>query len=278
MARQQMFQARQRKSGLQVFFSLCELTFVAAVRKVRKSHGNALIGLLINILQASLFVAAFYFMFDILGTRQMAIRGNFIVYLLTGIFLYLTHIKSLGAVMSAEGPTSPMMQHAPMNTLVAILSSALQVLYQQTLALLVILFAVHTLFEPVSFYQWAPAFMMFILAWYSGVAIGLLLLALKPWMPDIVVILQTVWSRANMIASGKMFVANMMTAKMVAMFSWNPLFHVIDQARGFTFNNYFPHFTNWEYPFYVCTAMAALGLIGEYYTRKHASLSWSAGR
>jgi ABC-type polysaccharide/polyol phosphate export permease len=51
-----------------------------------------------------------------------------------------------------------------------------------------------------------------------------------------------------MIASGKMFVANTLPPAMLAMFDWNPLFHIIDQCRGFVFNNYFPRNSNWEYP------------------------------
>ncbi len=35
-----------------------------------------------------------------------------------------------------------------------------------------------------------------------------------------------------MIASGKMFVANMLPTSMLLMLDWNPLFHCIDQARG----------------------------------------------
>jgi hypothetical protein len=54
--------------------------------------------------------------------------------------MYLVHIQALQAVMASENSTSPMMQHAPMNTLVAILSSAISVLYVKTISLLVILF------------------------------------------------------------------------------------------------------------------------------------------
>ncbi|MBF9029352.1 ABC transporter permease [Rhodobacterales bacterium HKCCE3408] len=274
-----MFQARRRRSNLQVFLSLMELTYHSAVRKVRQQHGNAFMALAMSIFQAIAFVAGFYIMFEILNTRTMAIRGNFIVYLLTGIYLYLTHIKALGAVMGSEGPASPMMQHGPMNTLVAIMSSALQVLYLQTLALIIILVVVHIVIEPVVIHDWAGAFMMFLLAWFSGVAVGLLLLALKPWIPDVVTVINTVWSRANMVASGKMFVANLMTASMVAMFDWNPLFHIIDQCRGFTFGmNYVPHHSNWQYPVYVCLALVTLGMIGEFYTRKNVSASWNAAR
>jgi hypothetical protein len=38
-----------------------------------------------SLLQSVLFVAAFYLMFTIIGARTMAIRGDFMLYLLTGI-------------------------------------------------------------------------------------------------------------------------------------------------------------------------------------------------
>jgi len=79
-----------------------------------------------------------------------------------------------------------------------------------------------------------------------------------------------------MIASGKMFVANTLPGLMLAMFDWNPLFHTIDQARGFAFINYNPHNSSIIYPINIGIALMALGLIGEYYTRKRASSSWGA--
>ena len=65
-----------------------------------------------------------------------------------------------------------------------------------------------------------------------------------------------------MIASDKMFVANTLPSFMLVMFDWNPLFHLIDQARGFTFINYFPRNSNWEYAVYVAIALIMLGLMG----------------
>jgi ABC-type polysaccharide/polyol phosphate export permease len=91
-------------------------------------------------------------------------------------------------------------------------------------------------------------------------------------------IFTTIYQRANMIASGKMFVVNMLPPSMYTMFAWNPLFHNIDQARGFVFINYFPHKTSLMYPIYFGICLVVLGLIGEFYTRRHASLSWSARR
>ena len=106
----------------------------------------------------------------------------------------------------------------------------------------------------------------------------MILLALKPWFPDLVSIIQLVYVRANMIASGKMFVANMLPSAMVALFDWNPLFHIIDQMRGFVFINYNPHYTNWQYPIYFALILLLLGLMGEFYSRKNVSSSWNAGR
>jgi ABC-type polysaccharide/polyol phosphate export permease len=81
-----------------------------------------------------------------------------------------------------------------------------------------------------------------------------------------------------MIASGKMFLANALPASMIALFEWNPLFHIIDQARGFAFINYNPHYTSWTYALYVSLALTMIGLMGEFYTRRHASASWQARR
>ena len=273
-----MYEARRTQSTFSLAINMFELSFVTAARKVRQSHRNAVWAIMTNVLQALFFLVAFYFMFSVMGVRGAAIRGDFMLYLLTGIFAYLTHIKAVQGIMSAEGPASAMMQHAPMNTLVAILSSAFSVLYTQTISLLVLLLVLHTLINPITIHDWPGALMMFLLSWATGCAVGLLLLAAKPWMPDVVSMIQMVYVRANMVASGKMFVANMMPGFMIDMFDWNPLFHVIDQARGFTFVNYFPHHSNWEYPLYFTLIALLIGFMGEAYSRKHVSASWEAGR
>ncbi|KIN65687.1 ABC transporter, permease protein [Sulfitobacter noctilucae] len=274
-----MFQSsRKPKGGIASALSIAELVYHSVVRSVRKQHNNALVALAMNIMQTVLFLGAFYLMFSILGMRGAAVRGDFVIYLMTGIFLYLSHIKALGAVMGADGPASPMMQHAPMNTIIAILSSAMGALYIQVLSLVIVLFTYHVAWTPVEIEQPAQAFGMVLLAWFTGCALGLLLLALKPWFPSIVSLLAMVYQRANMIASGKMFVANTLPGYMLAMFDWNPLFHIIDQARGFAFINYNPRYSNWEYAFWVGVVFIVLGLMGEFYTRRHASLSWNARR
>ena len=240
-----MFQRRTQQSWIFGAISLLEVVFHSVVRSVRSKHSNALLALLINIMQAMIFVALFYAMFLILGMRGAAIRGDFLLYVMSGIFLFLTHTKTVGAVAGAEGPASPMMQHAPMNTMVAILSAALGSLYIQTISLFIILFIYHVAYTPLLIEEPIAAYGMVLLAWLTGAAVGLVFLVMKPWAPGFVGILTTIYQRANMIASGKMFLANTLPPFMLKMFDWNPLFHCIDQARGFAFINYNPHHSNW---------------------------------
>ena len=273
-----MFKADRSNSTIGSTFSLLELIYHATVRHLRKSHGNALLGLLMNMFQTVLLVITFYIMFGVLGLRGNAIRGDFLLYVMSGIFLFMTHTKAMGAVFGAEGPTSAMMKHAPMTTAISISSAALGSLYIQLLSMFVVLFIYHVAFHPIEIYNWVGAMGMVLLSWFTGSAIGLVLLAAKPWAPDVVSIVHQVYSRANMIASGKMFLANNLPHKMLVLFDWNPLFHTIDQARGYVFINYNPHFSNWEYPLYLGLALVMIGLMGEFYTRQYASLSWGAKR
>jgi len=268
----------QSRSSLGLIFNFFEVAYHASVRKVRKNHGNAFLAIALSVAQALLFIAAFYFMFNILGTRSAALRGNFMVYLMAGIFLYLTHIQTVRGVMGSEGPTSSMMQHAPMNTLVSITSSALSVLYVQTVSLLCILLLIHTLIEPVEIDNWPGALRMFLLAWGSGVVLGIILMGMQPWMPDVTQMIVLIYTRANMIFSGKMFLANSMPTMMLPAFTWNPLFHIIDQTRGHVFVNYYPHVTNELYPFYFTLVALLIGMMLESHTRRHASASWGAKR
>ncbi|WP_132463184.1 ABC transporter permease [Rhodovulum marinum] len=274
-----MFHTSRSRSTTMGGLRLLLLIYHGSVRHVRRSHRNALVGLVMNILQTVIFVAAFYLMFTLIpGMRGSAIRGDFLLYLMSGIFLFLTFNKTMGAVIASEGPASPMMQHAPMNTIVAIGSAAFGTLYIQILSMLVVGFVYHTAFTPITIHDPADAFAMVMLSWFSGLSIGMVFLAMKPWAPGFVGLVSTIFQRMNMIASGKMFVANMLPGYMLALFDWNPLFHCIDQARGFTFINYNPHFTSIEYPLYISIALIMVGLMGEFYTRKFASASWYARR
>ncbi|WP_435230540.1 ABC transporter permease [Pseudopelagicola sp. nBUS_20] len=273
-----MFQQSVPKTTLESAISTSELIYHSVVRNVRKTHGNAVLSILINMVQAVTFVIAFYVMFTVLGLRSAGLRGDFLVYIMSGIFLFMTHTKTMSAVVKSEGPSSPMMKHAPMNTIISIIASALSALYIQVLTLVAVLFLYHATISKISIDDPIGAFNMLMLAWFSGIAVGVVFLALKPWFPTFTSIGSTVYQRANMIASGKMFVANTLPSFMLAMFDWNPLFHCIDQTRGFAFINYFPRNSSISYPIILSLVLLMIGLMGEFYTRKHASISWDARR
>ena len=255
---------------------LFSLIYLNTVRTVRRTHRNAFMALAVNIFQTILMVGVFYAMFLLPGLRGMAIRGDFLLYIMSGIFLYMTHVKTFGAVLGSEGPASPMMHHLPMTTTVAIASAALGALYIQILSMVVILYAYHVIWTPIEIAQPVGALGMVIASWFSGLALGMVFLAAKPWMPGPVQMVSQIWQRANMFLSGKMFVANALPAYLLVVFDWNPLFHMIDQARGFIFINYTPHVSSITYPILVSSVLFGLGLIGEGYTRSRVSISWSA--
>ncbi|AKO98324.1 MAG: ABC transporter permease [Marinovum algicola] len=271
-----MFVQRRPRTTLDSVVTTIELVYHGAVRNVRKTHGNAFMSIFMNVLQTIIMVMVFYAMFTVLGLRGLKLRGDFLIYIMSGIFLYMTHIKTMSAVAGAEGPTAPMMQHAPMNTIISILSGMLSSLYIQVLSVLIVLFVYDVGFADVEINDPIGCMGMILLAWFTGAAVGMVFLALKPWFPSAITILSSIYQRANMIASGKMFVANTLPGYMLAMFDWNPLFHAIDQARGYAFVNYYPRNSNLEYPLWLGVGLITIGLMGEFYTRRHASASWSA--
>jgi len=273
-----MFEARRTLTRSQSAFNMLGLIYHSIVRNVRKEHRNAMIGLLLNMLQTVIFVAVFYFMFSVLGLKAAAIRGDFLLYIMSGIFMFMTHTKAMSAVLGAEGPASAMMKHAPMNTIVSITSNALSALYIQLLSMFVVLYLYHVIMGPITILYPVSALGMVILSWFTGAAVGMVFLALKPWFPGFIQVTSSIYARANMIASGKMFVANTLPSTILSFFDWNPLFHCIDQARGFTFINYNPHYTSISYPIKVAIVLLMIGLMLEFYTRKHASVSWEAAR
>jgi len=273
-----MFRGEVRKGPVQSGFALLELIFHSAVRHVRKSNGNAVVGLLKSIAQSIIGIGIMFLLFHLIGNSNAPVRGDRMLYIMSGIFSFMTHTKAIRAVSAAEGPTSAMMKHTPMNSLVSICSSALSALYLQTLSAAVILYAYHVLWNPISIDEPVGVLTMYLMAWLSGCAIGLCFKALTPWAPDFFGVATMAYSRANMVFSGKLFLANATPMYILQLFMWNPLFHVIDQTRGFMFLNYTPRYSSPTYPVIVTAILIVVGLMGERYTSRHASVSWNARR
>ncbi|WP_299841637.1 ABC transporter permease [uncultured Paracoccus sp.] len=263
---------------LEAAYNTLLLIYFQIVYNLRKEHTNPLIGLLLTIIQSSLMVVAFFLLYYVIGVRTSPIRGDFMVFIMTGIFVFVTHVQGTSAVSSSGALTSGMTKHGPMSSAVMIAGAAVAVLYKQILSCIVILWVYHAAVTPVVVNDWVACLALLVLAWLSGCAVGLVFLSIRPWAPKAAGLLTSIYSRLNMIASGKMFVANTLPNFMLPYFEWNPLFHIIDQMRGFAFINYVPHKTNLEYPIYFTIAVTMIGLMAEFTTRNSVSASWSAGK
>lgn len=271
-----MFQQRRTTTHLGAAANTLELIYHSTVRNLRKSHSNAVIGLVIITLQSLTMIAVFGLMSLLLGVRRAPIRGDFVLFIMSGAFLYMTHIRAVSAVAGSEGPASAMMQHAPMTTAISILANAFSALYQTVIAASVILLGYHLAISPVVIDEPVGVVSMYLLAWAYGVGVGLIFLSLRPWMPTPMPIIQRLYIRMNMVFSGKMVVANSTPFSILMFFTWNPLFHLIDQCRGFMFINYVPMKSNLTYPVSIICVVTVVGLMWEFFTRKHASKSWNA--
>ncbi len=272
-----MFQKAVPQSSFGAIVNVIELTYHATVREVRRSHGNALMGLFMNIFQTVVMVGGLYAMLKLFNRFGSTIHGDYLLYVMSGIFLFMAQNKTMGAVVQSDATTA-MMRHAPLNSLVTISAAALSALYLQVLSGVVILSFYHVLYKPIEIDNPAGMMGMIMGAWFIGIGVGMVFLAIKPWSPDASRILTTIYGRANMIFSGKMFLANSLPHHLRKYFDWNPLFHAIDQLRGYVFINYNPHFTSPYYPYKIAAMLIVIGMMGEFYTRRRASLSWDAKR
>lgn len=271
-----MFVQHRSRTLVGAVFTTVALIYHQTVYNLRKTHSNALIGLLRSMLQALVMVLGFMAMYWIMGVRQSPLRGDMVMFVMSGIFLYMTHIQAASAVASAGNPTQTMIKHGPMNTGIAMCAGALAVLYQKVLAIAVILYVYHVASNRVAVEHPVQAAGILLMAWFSGCCVGLLLLVIRQWWPTGGQIATTVYMRANMVASGKMFVANVLPLHLLRMFDWNPLFHMIDQMRGALFINYSPRNSDLVYPVKVSLALLAVGLMAEFVTRQNVSLSQAA--
>ncbi|MFT4014284.1 MAG: ABC transporter [Paracoccus sp. (in: a-proteobacteria)] len=273
-----MFTQRRNHNMVEAGFTTLALIYHVTANNLRKGQRNAVVGLIMIIAQAIAMIAGFYLMFAVIGVRKSPIRGDFIVYIMSGIFMFLAHTRAIGAIAGAGGAANQMMKHGPMNTAVIMAAAALATLYQVTISSVVILAAYHYLVQPVHIEDPLGCYGMLLLAWFSGCCIGLIFLAFRPWWPQGAQVLTAFYQRINMIFSGKMFVANTLPVYMLHAFSWNPLFHIIDQTRGYAFINYSPRNSSLSYPIYCILALLMIGLMAEYVSRKSVSISTMAGR
>ena len=254
---------------------MVELVYHCVVRDVRMASGNASLGLVVVLIQNAAVILGFYIIYSILGgLRAVAIRGDFMVYLVTGIFFMMTHNRTLGAVMASGSATHAMMQHAPMTPLIGVAAASISVLYQQIMSGFIIYAAVHVWQGEFPLHQPSGLIVPFLLAWLSGIAVGLVFKGLSPFAPRLVKNIARAYRATNMFTSGKLWPVNYMSVQLFGWFTWNPLLHCIDQARGAAFVNYLPHRSSLAYPIWFTLTLLLLGLMVDFWLRRNMSLSW----
>lgn len=273
-----MFTARRSRNIFEAALSTLALIYHVTVYNLRKDHRNAVVGLLMTILQSSVFILGFLGFYLIMKVRHSPIGGDFVVFAMSGIFPFMVFSQAMAAIASAGAGSGTLLKHGPLSTAVLIGAAGLAVLYRMTITILIVLWFYHTLFSPVELYDPLGCYMIVLLAWFVGGSIGLVLLSLRPRFPQGIRVITQLLQRINMVASGKMFVANLLPGFMLKIFAWNPLFHIVDQMRGYAYLNYTPHKTSLSYAFYVGLSVLMVGLMAEFVTRNSTSLSTSAGK
>lgn len=263
-----------RSSRLTAALRMIGAIYQSVVWQVRGKHNNAFMAIALNVITMLIMIGVFFLLMSVIGLRAAAIRGDFLLYLMSGVFLFQSNNSGISAISGAQSTNSAMLQHAPLNTAVVIIAALLKTIYVQTVSVVCILGVYHLFTGAVVIERPIAAYAMLLFAIFSGGCIGMVFLAVKPWLPLLATNVQTFYTRLNMITSGKMFVANTLPGFMMMMFDWNPLFHIIDQARGYIFINYYPQRTSLEYPLYLSLVLLMIGLIGEHYTRNRVSASW----
>ena len=270
-----LFSQRNNRNMVQAAGTTLTLIYHQTVYNLRTEHRNAIVGLLMTIAQTSVMMMAFMGLYLIMGVRSSPIRADFILFLMSGIMLFLTHIQTVGAVSGSHN-LGGLTRHQPLNAAIMIAAASLAVLYRQAITIMTLLGVYHLLFNPLRLEDPLGCVVMFLLSWFSGCCVGLIFLGLRPWFPKGSKLMTTMYQRINMIASGKMFVANILPNIMLPFFSWNPLFHVIDQTRGFAFINYTPQKTDPYYALWFSLVALMIGLLINFTTRKYESISWGA--
>jgi ABC-type polysaccharide/polyol phosphate export permease len=273
-----MFKRKVSRTKLQAASELWSVIYHLTARNIRGGGRSAVysvlssigIAVLLMILMAALMVYGF-------RIRSSPIRGDFLLYIMTGILLFTMHVRTFKSVAGAGGETAGTMKHAQASTPAQLFSGALAALYTQILTILLILLVYDLVWEPLHISQPIGALSMVVLSWFTAVCIGIVFLALTPWSPGVMQRMQQIYVRANFIASGKMFLGNSLSEAALPFFDWNPLFHIIDQTRGFVFVNYFPRNTNTIYPLYFALVALVIGMMIEFVTRRNASASWGKG-
>jgi len=244
--------------------------YATTVREIRNSAGNSQLGLVMNILQTLAFVAVFYFMFVIVGRRDAGLRGDTVMFLLSGVLLYRLHVNVINKVRGAVSGNLALINYEPTKSVIFVWARALAALYEFFLvsALMVGVYALAM--GGVEMHRPSQLVAPILLSWASGVGIGQITMYAEAHIGWFSIVSQF-YQRILMFTSGKFFVANAVPSMVLPYLWWNPLFHAIDISRGALFVNYAPR--NSSMVFLVGLTLLLLAVGGLMESRLNRSLN-----
>ncbi len=237
-----------------------------AVAGIRKESGSTSIGFVILIIETFvtflMMLAIMMLMRSMMGSAG-SIRGPFGFYVFIGVSLFMMHVKMLGSVFS-KPPKDSMSAVLAISQSVKILGDILNTVYMMTIVNILFYAILVAYYQSTVIDNWTG----FLICYFGNIlwvcCIGIWSLALRGLWRWGATKLLMLYRRAAIITSGKMIPGNYIwiSGRFGGLFLINPLFHYIDQARGFAFQHYNPYVSSLSFPIQATAIGLCVGVIG----------------
>jgi ABC-type polysaccharide/polyol phosphate export permease len=247
------------------------LMWALTVRSIREESGGPALGMLKGIGMALAFCLLFYFIMTFMGLTSLAVRGNLMIFIIIGIGFFFAAKMTMTGALSAMTASWEMAAHPHLSPVLFVYAKSLAVFYNYFVAI-VILFLGNGLING-SFELQTPIlfFPLFTLGWLCGMGAGMVL-GFMVFYFSWAAMFKRIFMKMMFLTSGKFMNANVIPNEALPFFSWNPLFHLIDQMRGAAFVNYTPLKTNMVYPIIVTFFLLVAGHILHDYMLRHRNV------
>ncbi len=193
------------------------------------------------------FVMIMAVMMLLRGGFGVSIRGEFGLYILSGVSLFLIHNKILSELSGPEKNRS-LMPVLAVSPGIMITGALLHTIYMQIMIMMLFSAGIWVYYGGFTIEYPMYAFWIFILCCLWSISMGLCVYSIVPVYRPVFSKLVQAYRRIGVVTSGKMIPGNLMTGSFHGLFAWNPLYHCIDQFRGAIFVNYTPFNSNIRYP------------------------------
>lgn len=249
------------------------LMWALTVREIRQNSGGPAIGVLKGIGVALAFCLAFYFIMTFAGLTGLAVRGDLMIFIIIGIGFFFAAKMTLMASLQAMTGSWDMAAHPHLSPVLFVYAKSMSIYYNYFIAIVILylgngmLGGSYQLQSPIMFFP------LFTLCWLCGMGAGMVLGFLMfyfSWAQ----MFKRIFLKIMFITSGKFTNANVIPNEVLPFFTWNPMFHLIDQMRGAAFVNYTPHNTNLTYPIIVMFFLVVGGhILHDYMLRQRNVMS-----